>query len=622
MRWRILLPALLGSASLLTASLAASSPGALASPRAASETLYAFNSGLVLSVTQHAGVGAAVRVAPPAGRTGQRWVFGSHNSVRPVSNSGLCLTVVRYRGGTPLDLAKCTGAGSQQFRTRTPSAHTEVFYLESAAQTKYCIASLGDPAATPASGDKVGLTTCAGWSNQAWSTANLAGVTSYVSNFWALQAQHSTSAGSAVTGANLFTGKLDQFWVATSDQGLVELQPVGDIALCAALTGAEANGVSVDLADCASSASQQFMGIELIYNTRNAFYYLTTPDASYCLQAAASGPADLRPVLLGSCHSANLLWQTGLDLSTANSNQFQEIYAGTNTGSDALEFSMRVAGSGGNGSPVELSADDEAPQQVWTDLAPGQARPQSNPDGSITLRPLSDQSLCLSVPDGDYAAGTNLTVQTCDGDVDQEFVKALLGGPTDLVAAGDGEFCVAVPDGIEAGSAVELEPCADENDQTWSEFLDWGDWVGQPLAGTAPVADPGDFLVLSDASSTGGQVGVLPTLGDPGWYTSQDWIYVEIAGGSEIQSVYDPGLCLDASASTAGTQLTAAPCTGGTEQRFTFGSGDGGLLWRLGATSLCVAVSSPSGSAGLPLVLQACSSSAADEAWSGPSSGL
>ena len=85
MRWRILLPVLLACASLLAGSLAASAAaatGAAEVPAAsAGKTLYAFNTGLVLSVYQKAGRRTPVRVEANQGRSGQRWVFGSHASI-------------------------------------------------------------------------------------------------------------------------------------------------------------------------------------------------------------------------------------------------------------------------------------------------------------------------------------------------------------------------------------------------------------------------------------------------------------------------------------------------------------------------------------------------------------
>ncbi len=181
----------------------------------------------------------------------------------------------------------------------------------------------------------------------------------------------------------------------------------------------------------------------------------------------------------------------------------------------------------------------------------------------------------------------------------------------------------AQPAGIAAGSAVELEPCAHQTTETWSTFFGFYGWAGQPLSATRPGDDPGEAMILSGATASGGQVSVANSPGTPDWYTSEDWTEVEYASGFEIQSFYDPDLCLDAPDTVAGTQLTVAPCVGGQAQTF-YNSGSVGALgfaWWLRATTsprMCVAVGAPGSSAGLPLVLQACSLSQDNEAWLGP----
>lgn len=634
MRWRFLLSALVGTGSLLAGSLAASA-SASASAQASAATdgatavtarpLYAFNTGLVLSVVQKAGRGAAVRVESYGGKSGQRWVFGSHGTIRPDENEKLCLNVIKYRSGSPLELWTCDGKGSERFRTSAPSGHTEVFFVQPTKKTGYCLTALGDVTEEPPTGDKVGLASCAGLANQAWSWANLDDIAGTVTDSFAMQALRPTSGGSTVTGSNLYAGKLDEYWVSSYsgavEQSFAMLHPVDDTALCVTLAGPEKGGAQLQLAGCDGSASQQFMAIGMFFNVNYTISFITTPDSRYCVQAAASGPAADRAIVLGSCEgNGRDTWTVDVDMFAPSSYQYQELYPGDGQ----LEFSMRVAGAGRAGSSVALSNDDEAATQVWTDLPPGQAKPESDPDGSISLRPLSDESLCLTVPGGDYAAGVQLTVQACGGEVGQEFVRAFGPyDPTDLVAAGDGEFCVTAASGIKAGSPVELEPCAQLADQTWGTFFDWYEWAGQPLGSSGASADPGDSLVLSGETAAGGQVGVSPSPGPADWYTSQDWLEVDVTSGAEIQSVYSPGLCLDAPGTAAGTQLTAAPCVGGAAQTFTFSAaGAGDLLWRLGETKLCVAVGSTPGSAGLPLTLQACSASAADEAWFGPSNQL
>lgn len=633
MRWRIVVSSFAICAAAAAASLPAAATAAVSAGSAATATagqpFYAFNTGLVLTVSARPGRGAAVRVAADTGSAGQRWVFGRRQTLRPAANHSLCLNVPggRFRNGAKLQLWTCNGHRSERFATSAPSGHTQVLFIRPSDGARYCLTALSAPPYE--TGARVGLQACASLTTQAWSKTNLDGVAGYFSDAFGMQALHPTAAGSAVTGISTFANQLDQFWISrytgSADNSPVLLQPVEDTALCAALSAPEATGVALDLANCTGSASQQFTGIAVIGNANYTWSYLTTADSSFCVQAAASGSATHRPILLGPCRGNNRdLWQTDVDVTGGTSGQFQELYAGPGTGATGLEFSMQVGGKGGAGSGIVVSSDVQAAAQVWTDLAPGQSKAVGNSDGSITLRPLSDESLCLTVPSGDYAAGVQLSVQACNGETDQEFVRGQQYGAIDLVAAGAGEFCVAVPAGIAAGRAVELEPCAQQDDQMWSTFFSWYGWAGQPLTGTGPEAYPGDALVLSGASTSGGQVGASPNAGSPAWNAAEDWIQVASSPGVEIQSFYDRGLCLNAPAGTAGTQLTAAPCTGGTTQTFLYvaASSAGGRLWELSSTAkttkMCVAVESTSGSAGLPLVLKACSATQADEAWVGP----
>jgi hypothetical protein len=632
-RSRLLVLAI-GTAVMLPVGLLSASAGqaAVGRPGAVTfqggEALYAFNTGLVLTVSAKPARGAAVRVAANAGTAGQRWIFGAHQTLRPAANQKLCLNVpsARYRSGAKLQLWTCTGRANERFSRSAPSADTAVFFVRPAARTKYCLTSLSSP--PDEAGSRVGLAPCAALTTQAWSGTNLDGIAGNITNAWTIQALKPTTAGSAVTGNGQAGDKLNQYWTSdytgSTEDSPVLLHPVEDTALCVALAAPEADGAGLDLTGCAEAASRQLMTIPLFVNSAYTLSFITTTDGAYCVSAPASGSPALRPIVLGPCvGNSRDFWTVGVDMITALTRQYQELYAGPETGANGLEFSMSVAGSGGAGSGIVLSHDNLAAAQVWTDMVPGQAKPQGNPDGSITLRPLSNESLCLAVPGGDYAAGTQLTVETCDGQVDQEFARGRQNGPTDLVAVGDGEYCVGAPAGIAAGSAVELEPCAPQDDQTWSTFFAWYQWAGSPLAATEPANYPGDALVLSGATASGGQVGVAASPGTPDWYTSEDWTQVQSGPGFEIRSVYDPALCLNASAVAAGTQLTAAPCTGGATQTFLYSGSDtaNSTLWVLRAASpakMCVAVGSVSGTGGLPLLLQSCSASQADEAWRGP----
>jgi hypothetical protein len=486
MRWLFAVPAAVAVAGLLAGSLSASaavgSPAGRQQARAATAAdrpVYAFNTGLALTVPAKPDRGSAVRVRPYTGRGGQRWVTGSHQSLRPSDDKRLCLNVAgdKYRSGAELQLWTCDGHASERFTASAPSADTRVFSVEPAVSTRYCLTTLTAPPYE--SGSRVGLERCAGLTTQTWSHANLDGVAGYLDDAVAVQALHPATAGSAITATTSRAPLLAEYWISSytgaRNDSPVQLHPVEDTALCAALSAPEGGGVTLQLAGCDGSGGQEFTGIPLLAAVGdNTWSYLMTADTLYCVQAAA-GPADARPVRLGPCAGTSLdFWQTDLSLTGATSGQFQEIYAGP----DSYEFSMTVTGNGSAGSGVALAFEGEAAGQVWTDLAPGQATATGNPDGSISLRPLSDENLCLTVPGNDYATGVQLTVQACDGQPDQEFARGVANGPTGLIAAGDNEYCVAAPAGITAAGAIELEPCVSQDDQTWNTVDAWYGWAG------------------------------------------------------------------------------------------------------------------------------------------------
>jgi hypothetical protein len=632
----ILLSVLLGTGCLLASSLPAVAAGnaALAhdvarqlgaAPTTSGVPIWAFNSGLVLTVAQNAGRGAKVRVEPNAGRSGQHWVFGAHGTMRPAENQHLCLNVPKYRSGTPLQLWNCDGKSSERFSTKAPSRHTAVFFVRPGAKTGYCLTALLSSDTVPQPPSLAGIRLCAGLANQAWSLTNLQYVAADVSGGWALQDEHPTMAGSVLTGTGRFTNNLDQYWtssfIGAAEESPVQLHPVDDTALCVTVRAGQPRGVALTVRPC-GSPGQSLMGVGLFFNSiYGSLYFITTPDASSCLQASGKGPAEARPIVLGPCvGNPRDAWSTVDDLETGDGHQCQELYAE----SSVSDLSMRVGGNGRAGSGVVLSVDDQAAAQVWTDLPAGHQGRPGNADGSITLHPLSDKKLCLAVPGGHYLSGVQLVAETCDGQISQEFVRGAQFGPMGLIAAGAGEFCVAAVAGIKAGSAVGLEPCAQRGDQTWITFFSWYGWGGQQLSATGTVAYPGDSLIISGVSSSGGQAGVSPSPGPASWYTAQDWNSVAAGAGYEIRSFYDPALCLTAPATSAGTQLTAAPCDGSPAQVFYFvgpAAGNGVLWWLQETTApkMCAAVGSQAGSAGLPLELQTCSATQADESWNRPS---
>jgi hypothetical protein len=629
-RWRVLLSICTGTGLLAGSLIATAAPApasASVSALPSAVPLFAFNSGLVLTVANRARPGTAVRIEADSGRSGQRWVFASHETVRPASNSRLCLTVAgaRYLPGTRLVVSACGSAASQRFVRAFPSAHTRVFFIKPAARTGFCVSvsEAGAPGFLQA-GDQGALERCAALDSQAWSTSNLSGVTDALgSNDWVMQALQPTVAGSAVTGANLFADKLDQFWTATvtgpQERQLVQLRPVDDTAMCLTLPSAEATGARLVLAICDGAANQEFMAIEFFFS-RFSPYLIATPDSRFCVQAAATGPASTRNITIAGCNgnSNNNVWDTSLPLVTTFVIEYDELYAD----SGSLQYSMTVSGRGGPGSGVVVEPDTELAAQVWTEVRPGQSRPQANADGSSTLRPLSDERLCLTVPGARYAAGVQLTVQTCDGSVGQEFLHSgtAIANSQQLIALGDGQFCVGEPGAVGAGHPVELEPCNQHANQAWMQYSDWIGWagfVGGIFSGSSNRFD-GPAITLTSSTATGGQVSLGPFV--PG-ATSQMWHVVPPSDGSfqtagAFRSVFNPGLCLDAPSAAAGTQLDAAPCSGGSGQVFDpvpVPQAYPFIEYELGQSGMCMAATA--GTSG-PLTLAACAGQP-DELWIG-----
>lgn len=617
MRWRILLNVGVCAGLLAGWLVAAASimpAGASVSVAPSAVPLYAFNSGLVLTVGNQARAGAAVRIEANSGRSGQRWVFASHGTIRPASNSHLCLAVpgTRYRTGTALVVLACNGASDERFTRASPSAHTPVFFVRPAARSGLCLTDL-KASGIPQAGDRVGVERCAALDSQAWSTKNLDGVTDSLGNAWAMQALQPTVAGSAVTGANLFADKLDQFWTATvtgtQQRQLVQLRPVDDAALCLTLPTAEATGVRLVLASCDGAANQEFMGIEFFFS-RFSPYLITTPDSRLCVQAAATGKADIRNIVIAGCHGNNRdTWDTAVGLVRTAVTQYDELYAD----SGALEYSMTVSGHGVPGSGIVVQRDTQLAAQVWTEVPPGQTNPLANADGSSTLRPLSDESLCLTVPSAHYAPGVQLTVQTCDGAMSQEFLRSgtPIANSQELIAFGDGQFCVGEPGAVGAGHPVDLEPCNQQANQAWMQYSDWVGWAGS-VDGIHLGGFSGPAITLSSSTAMGGQVGLgPPEVGQ----TSQLWRH-EGSDGSALRSVYNPGLCIDAPSSTAGTQLVAAPCSGGNGQSFlVLPQAYPVVEYELAGSRMCVAATATTSG---PLALATCADGQQDELWAGP----
>ncbi|HEY2640974.1 MAG TPA: hypothetical protein VGI66_13965 [Streptosporangiaceae bacterium] len=465
-----------------------------------------------------------------------------------------------------------------------------------------------------------GIRLCAGLANQAWSLTNSQYLSGVIGGGWVLQDGHPTTAGSVLTGVGLFSNKLDQYWTSSfvgARQNTVLIHPVDDTALCVTLPPGQARGIALVAAACGANG-QNLMGIGVSFTIRGSYGFITTPDGSSCLQASGTGPVQTRLVVLGRCvGNDHDLWSSEPDLQTMDANQYAELYAGSGTSA----YSMTVSPTARPGSPVTVVSDGQSAGQVWTDLAPGQAGPfGGNANGTITMRPLSDDHLCLSVPGSHYAAGVQLTVQTCNGGLNQEFERGTVAstGSQELIVAGDGQFCVGEPSAIGPGP-VDLEPCNQQAAQAWSQFFDWYRWGGfvHGLISFDSVG-AGPFIVLTPTGPTTGTVSVGAPAANG---TSQYWNVVNTTRGYELQSLYNPSLCLTASAATAASELGAAQCSGSATQQFVYYRQPPQYQgFELQATAkpgpaLCMAAAA--GSPG-PLELKACTYGEQDELWYGP----
>src|ERR1700746_2001361 len=96
MRFRALFISMTAIASLLAASLSTEAHtqadrGSRHSTGLAAQALYAFDTGLVLTVARKAEAGARVRIESPASLSGQAWSLNAKGNLTPSSNTPLCL---------------------------------------------------------------------------------------------------------------------------------------------------------------------------------------------------------------------------------------------------------------------------------------------------------------------------------------------------------------------------------------------------------------------------------------------------------------------------------------------------------------------------------------------------
>lgn len=589
--------------------------------------LYANASGLVMDAGGARKSGVTVRVHKDGTANGKRWLREKDGTIRPAYDTRLCLDVPRakYQAGTAIDVATCRGIRSQRFAAFRSSGSTPMFFISPIGDRKLCLSlSSGFFDA----GDAVTLDKCGpvltAPGTEVWAATNLDATAGELNSTIALGVAGST-AGSPAQAVQPWALPLGALWevgtenIAPFGQERV-LRSVANTSLCLTRVGAEAAGAALRLETCSGSPAQAFMGIEVLYNIYNPAYYLTEPDGRFCV-AITSGAVIGHHAALGHCvgTAADLwtaaTWITGMDLTTQQSYQYQEIYT---DGYVSPQYNLSLTGTGA-GAKTVLAGDSQLASQVWTDLSPSGR--VGNPDGSMSLRPLSNQGLCLTVPGGKYASGQQLAAEPCTGNLDQEFFRMpsiSFNGTQqqELVPYGDGELCLGMPKGLKAGAAVTLLPCSRTQAQAWNPMEAWYHWGGEPAGVNAyPLGIPPQrLLTVSSLTGTSATAATAPFIMGS---TSLAWFPVTSSDGTHetFRLAARTGWCLDATT----TAVTAQACNGATSQEFTFSSevgGDGISYLQLEAAAApgsCVSAGTGSGT--VPVMLTSCVPGVSSQMW-------
>jgi len=495
-RWRILIAVLTAAAGLLVGPLTASASAQMLTTRrdgVAAEPLYAFNTGQVLTASQNGGHGTLVRVAPDAGGTSQRWVLAADGRLSPASNHKLCLNVPKaaYKAGTKLELWTCNGSASERFAVSAPSAHTPVFHLTATADRKFCVSTQTTITLynTQFLTKNVLLSRCNGAQSQAWSASNLASVVGqFAFNYHHdLVAPNNGAPGGQASLVPVGNG-IDEEWEVKANGAQWSFSPIADTATCLTIAGKARLHADLFLTPCTGSAAQSFVTIDLRFTGTISYYLFAAADAKYCLAMGKAAKPPKLPLVLAGCPNTGSstagMWMSedttsiaSQDLDPQTTGKFQEFWADPQVLSN--EYGMIENGSA-SGTAVRLASTPNGIAQVWTDITPGSLA-AGNPDGSISIRPLNDLNLCLTVPAANYQAGVVLQVQTCNGESDQEFATAIstVVGQSSLATVrpySAQSLCISPEAGVVAGSLVDLQACGGQAD-TWGGWNPWFSWL-------------------------------------------------------------------------------------------------------------------------------------------------
>ncbi len=495
---------LLISSAAVVASALVAAPASAAPAKAANAAatvgvpLFAFDTGMVLTVPAHPVSGVPVRVAASKSAAGQSWVFGGHQTLRPAADQNLCLNVpggARYRRGK-LQLWACDGHASERFAVTAPSASSPVFFLAAASGRKLCVSTQSTVNLQSATftARTVVLQRCANLQSQAWATTNVASAVGQFAQFGPRELEDlvapSLGAPRAQATVAPIGNGLNEEWEVNPRGGGWVFNPVDDTADCLTIDGQPQLNARLVLAACDGSAAQFFVMIYVRITANVSDYLFAVDDARYCLEPGTHGRGPEYPVLLTGCPDTAgaqtyFFWllpdTTSLaysNLDPATTGEFQQFL--DESQNSGTQYAMTAAGAK-SGSAVMLTDTPDDIGQIWTDVTPGTLS-AGNADGSISIRPLNEFRLCLTVPQSDFQAGVALQVRTCDGASDQEF-SATMPYPYDgpdvatLSPYSAPGLCIGPQGGVAvAGSAIVLLSCGGSSD-TWGGWNDWSAWV-------------------------------------------------------------------------------------------------------------------------------------------------
>ena len=426
--------------------------------------------GMVSQVS--AGVSASLTVARPAGpgshvvyrafthNIRQYWLVGNDStfdSLTAVTDVGLCLTVAgSEKLNASLAVDPCRqGSGDSFLGIIMGSARTAggpVPYVITTADARFCLSASGGAG----TGYAVQLRRCDASTQMLWSTT-----LKMVLNIFSLDYQYQRVSVASAAGPLSMTAPPSraggvvslsaiskarwpfQIWTtvppgaagAGNSDGSTSLRPLFDVDLCLTAPAGYSANVPLRALPCTDAADQKLL---LISGGPPKYPAEIVPfgDGQRCVGAAASD----RAIVLNSCdYASDQSWGAFFILSSP-------IRVTDPAGTYALAVSN--PGSGGGGAAIASLADLRT-DQVWV---------QTQGTGGYTFRSAYDTAWCLDAPS--YAAGTQLTVQPCDGSASQVFAVTVANGAEMINPASASTVCLSAGPPAAAGQPATLQACS------------------------------------------------------------------------------------------------------------------------------------------------------------------